>query len=244
MSEGRARERVLVVAGSPFFRRAVSVALAGRDLDVAVEEPADDPCERIERDPPDLLLVDRDVPGMDDFSLIRALRTGTAHDALAVLVAGERPLEPEEIDELERLGASGFVSVFAAPDLLLFRVNHALFAAPDMRRADRVPLSVPVQVRHGSSLSLAYSYNVSSGGMYVRADGAPPPGTAVEVRFALPDRIDPLVVPAVVRHAHPAGAARRMPPGFGLEFRPNGDDARTEVVEYVSRALALEPWVG
>ncbi len=55
--------------------------------------------------PPDLMLIDRNMPGMNGDEVVRALREDGARNFPILILSGE-PLEREE---LERIGANGAV---------------------------------------------------------------------------------------------------------------------------------------
>jgi uncharacterized protein (TIGR02266 family) len=132
--------------------------------------------------------------------------------------------------------------MFAPPDHVLFRLNAALHQEEDGRRSRRVPLSVPVQVRHGRATTFAYAYNVSTDGMYVRATEAPASGSRVEVRFALPGGGVHVCAEALVRHVRPRQEGALVPPGFGLELtRMDEADARA-LASHVEASLIAQPW--
>lgn len=55
---------------------------------------------------PDLILLDRNMPGMSGDEVLRALRSGDGLAEVPILILSGEPIEP---DEIERLGATGHV---------------------------------------------------------------------------------------------------------------------------------------
>ncbi|HEX8253787.1 MAG TPA: response regulator [Thermoanaerobaculia bacterium] len=55
---------------------------------------------------PDLILLDRNMPGMTGDEVLRELRASDALAAVPILILSGEPLEPEEI---QRIGATGAV---------------------------------------------------------------------------------------------------------------------------------------
>lgn len=71
---------------------------------------------------PDLILLDRNMPGMNGDEVLRELRqTQTLHEVPVLILSGE-PLEP---DEIARLGATGAVlKPFDVPQLVQTIRSH------------------------------------------------------------------------------------------------------------------------
>jgi two-component system response regulator MtrA len=61
--------------------------------------------EAVREAPPDLMLIDRHMPGMSGDDVVKALR-GNGGDDFPILILSGEPLEPAE---LERIGANGAV---------------------------------------------------------------------------------------------------------------------------------------
>ncbi len=116
-------DRVLVVDDDAPVRRMLERTLAAEGLDVVVAADGGRALAAAERDPPDLVVLDVTMPGMDGLAVCRRLRTNglaapilllTARDAVADRVAGldagaddylVKPFAPAEL--LARLRALG-----------------------------------------------------------------------------------------------------------------------------------------
>ena len=237
----RAADRVLVLESSGLVVSCVVSALAGQGLAVDAVADEGELLAALRRGRA-LVVLELGLPAMAGFELLRRLRERWGPGEVPVLVATDRALEPSDVEALQELEAQGSVSMFAPADHVLFRLNAALHQEEDGRRCQRVPLSVPVQVLHGRATTFAYAYNVSADGMYVRASEAPPSGSRVEVRFALPGGHAHVCAEAVVRHVRSRQEGALVPPGFGLEFtRMDEADARA-LASHVEAALIAQPW--
>ena len=65
---------------------------------------------------PDLILLDRNMPGMSGDEVLRELRSRDTLSAVPILILSGEPIEP---DEIERLGATGAVlKPFDVPSLV------------------------------------------------------------------------------------------------------------------------------
>lgn len=87
---------------------------------------------------------------------------------------------------------------------------------PPRREHDRVPFSVRVQYRNASSFLVAYSLNLSRGGVFLETDQAGELGSDVTLQFAVPDA-GPVVVRGRVAWRR-AEANQDGPAGIGVEF--------------------------
>jgi len=65
---------------------------------------------------PDLILLDRNMPGMSGDEVVRAMRSDESLSAVPILILSGEPIDPEEI---HRLGATGHVlKPFDVPTLV------------------------------------------------------------------------------------------------------------------------------
>lgn len=81
----------------------------------------------------------------------------------------------------------------------------------------RMPYTVQVEFRTASSFLVAYSVNVSKGGIFLETDAEVPPTTPVTVAFAVPN-IGTSVLAGTVAWRRGIEESVSGPPGIGLEF--------------------------
>jgi len=126
--------RVLVVEDHPTMRDAVRAILSSDGYEVDTVADGAEALERIRRTPPDLVLIDLNLPGLPGAHLLRAIKADptTAHiPAIVVTAAGEH-----ERDRALELGAADYFSKPFSPAALLRGVEQAL-------RADGLPATSP-----------------------------------------------------------------------------------------------------
>jgi DNA-binding NtrC family response regulator len=126
------RARVLVVDDHHDFARGVALTLGVLDADVAVAHSASDALAQVTARPPDLVLSDVCMPGMDGVALLGALRAkapdtrvilftgyGTIEAAVAAMKAGASHYltKPVDDDELVRLARAALEERAAETDL-------------------------------------------------------------------------------------------------------------------------------
>src|SRR5215208_1638759 len=88
------------------------------------------------------------------------------------------------------------------------------------REHERIPYSVQVEFRTASSFLVAYSVNLSRGGLFLETDAEVPAGSEIGLSFAVPGA-GPIALTGVV--AWRRGRENvEGPPGLGIEFHDTG----------------------
>ena len=120
--QAQGRLRVLVADDSVVARMTTKHILEREGFDVIEATNGEHAIEIAERERPDLLLIDLNMPVMDGFQAIHFLRTHSKMTALPIIV-----ITAEEGDSVERrvleLGANDYIIKGYEPAVLLARVN-------------------------------------------------------------------------------------------------------------------------
>ena len=123
------RKRILVVDDEPQIGRALRVALTAHGYEVEVAVNGEQALDSAATTPPDAVILDLGLPGLDGLEVCRALREWTA---VPILVLSARAAEREKVAALD-LGADDYVTKPFGMDELLARLRAAL------RRSTAVP---------------------------------------------------------------------------------------------------------
>ena len=115
--------RVLVVDDEPPIRRFLRTSLIAQGYDVMEAEDGAKALEEIRRRPPDLLVLDLGLPGIDGLEVIRRLRGDGA--AMPIIVLSSRMDEAGKVEALD-LGADDYVTKPFGMDELLARIRTAM----------------------------------------------------------------------------------------------------------------------
>jgi len=116
-------QRVLVVDDEPPIRRFLRASLIAQGYDVMEAEDGAKALEEIRRRPPDLLVLDLGLPGIDGLEVIRRLRGDGA--AMPIIVLSSRMDEAGKVEALD-LGADDYVTKPFGMDELLARIRTAM----------------------------------------------------------------------------------------------------------------------
>ncbi len=136
---------------------------------------------------------------------------------VASVVVVAPPRERRYLAALRERGLRWAVFAPYRPGELRFAVGAALATgdAFEPRRGLRVPIRLPVAVRHARARRSGEITNLSLGGAFVALPDAPEPGAALSLEFPIGERL--LDVEAKVVHRR-AEARRDAPPGMGVAF--------------------------
>lgn len=123
---------ILIVDDDLLFSRSVAYLLEQAGYRVLTTVSAEAALAHVAAAPPDLVLLDIGLPGMDGLEALRHLRT-----VIPVILVTARRRELDEVLGLE-LGAEDYVTKPFNPDVLLARIRTVL------RRGQSAPTTTPV----------------------------------------------------------------------------------------------------
>lgn len=117
------RPRILVVEDDPGIAGSVRRALSYEGYDVAVAGDGPEGLAAMRDDPPDLVVLDIMLPGLDGFEVCRRIRA--AGDPVAILMLTARTEVPDRVTGLDA-GADDYLTKPFAYEELLARVRSLL----------------------------------------------------------------------------------------------------------------------
>jgi two-component system KDP operon response regulator KdpE len=129
--------RILIVDDEPSILATMAPLLRGRGYDVSTATSGHAALDGVDRQPPQLVILDLGLPDLDGIEVTRRLREGRA---IPILVLSARGAERDKVAALDA-GADDYVTKPFGSEELLARVRAAL------RRADGAGPSVGVIVR-------------------------------------------------------------------------------------------------
>ena len=121
--------QVLVIDGSATFRDRLAAALIEAGFEVQLAASGEDGLRSAAADPPDIMVVDGVLPGIDGATVIRKIRLDVAlrwTPCILMTASGDRGAELRALDS----GADAFIRKEDNLDVLLARVRAMLRAAP------------------------------------------------------------------------------------------------------------------
>jgi two-component system, OmpR family, phosphate regulon response regulator PhoB len=162
--------RVLVVEDEPDIAALVAYHLTREGFRVDTASTSEEAAFALTREAPDLVILDRMLPGIQGDELLRDLRRGAVTRELPVLILSAKRMEDERIEGLE-LGADDYLAKPFSPRELVLRVRSLL------RRAD------PSADRSGGGVHRAGPLVLDPAGHRVLVDGDEVDLTPTEFRL-------------------------------------------------------------
>jgi DNA-binding response OmpR family regulator len=123
--EDQLSQSVLVVDDEPMARTLLRLMLVRAGFEVSEAEDGYDALEKIEAEIPDLIILDVMMPGMDGFSVCRAVRESTRTAALPVIMLSAKT-DLESVNRGLRAGANKYLTKPISPDELTRQVRSIL----------------------------------------------------------------------------------------------------------------------
>ena len=136
-------KKILIVDDDALMRRSLSVTLDQAGYTTQTAASAEDALSAVTRQPPDLVLLDVGLPGMDGMEALRTLRRRAPH--LPVIFVTARRRELDEIVGLE-LGADDYITKPFDMDVLLAHVKAVLRRATPTALMETQLIPTPVSV--------------------------------------------------------------------------------------------------
>ena len=133
-------KHILVVDDDALLRRSLSLQLEQAGYRASTAASAEDALALIQRDRPDLILLDVGLPGMDGLDALRQIQQD---DDIPVIFVTARRRELDTILGLE-LGADGYITKPFNPDVLLAHVKSVLRRTARQTPADSAPAVLTV----------------------------------------------------------------------------------------------------
>lgn len=115
--------KILVVDDEPPIRRLLRTSLASQGFQIMEAATAGEALAEIEREKPDLIILDLGLPDMQGQEVIRILREKGS--SVPIVVLSSRADEPGKVEALD-LGADDYVTKPFGTDELLARIRAAL----------------------------------------------------------------------------------------------------------------------
>jgi two-component system KDP operon response regulator KdpE len=126
--------RILVVDDEPQIRRVMRSALTGQGYSVSEARSGEQALEKLLEEPPDLVVLDVNLPAMSGLETCRALRA--ASDVPVIMLTVRNTEKVEALDA----GADDYVTKpFSTPELLA-RIRAALRRAPAVQGFTGLPI--------------------------------------------------------------------------------------------------------
>ncbi len=117
--------KILIAEDSSTVRRLVTARLTADGYEVVEAADGEEALALVRRERPDLILLDKEMPKLDGFEVVRALREDTQTCAIPIVMLTERTGEEDVLGALH-LGVEEYMPKPFSPHELSARVRRAL----------------------------------------------------------------------------------------------------------------------
>jgi two-component system phosphate regulon response regulator PhoB len=138
-----ANPRILVVEDEPAISEVLDYNLAKEGYDVELEYRGDTALDRIRTNPPDLILLDLMLPGLDGLEICRIIKRDQRTASVPLIVLTAKGEEVDRIVGLE-LGADDYITKPFSPREVVLRIKAVL------RRSESRELEATEAIELGS----------------------------------------------------------------------------------------------
>lgn len=177
--------KILLVDDVELFLELERSFLEELDHEVVLARSGEEALELIAADLPDLVLLDLYMAGLDGDEVCRKLRSEDSTTKLPVIMVTAAGKE-EQVKRCLEAGCDDYVTKPINKNDLLEKVHRQLGKVRS-RKAQRVPVSLNVQIRSGDRSLEACARDISKNGIYVKSKSPLDVGAPVELCLSLPD---------------------------------------------------------
>lgn len=118
-------QSVLVVDDEPMARTLLRLMLVRAGFNVSEAEDGYDALEKVRINPPDIILLDVMMPGMDGFEVCETLRDSEETSALPIIMLSAKT-DLDSINRGLRMGANKYLTKPISPEALTNHVKETL----------------------------------------------------------------------------------------------------------------------
>lgn len=228
--------RILLVGDKPVFAALRQGLLRSGESKVLTAASGGDGLRVALTAPPDVILLDAELPDLNGFEMCRRLRVDPLTEAIPVIVLTGNSQAPWH-QNIAETSAVASVPMGIDPARLLNMIRMVLTTPLTRRTAPRASIELGVDYIHGETTATGKTLNLSQDGMFIVTTNPPEAGVHIIVHFALPDS-EPLECPAQVVWVRRPELEHPYPPGIAVQFLKLPPEARPAIAAFVARLLA------
>ena len=224
--------RILLVDDQPFFLTLGQHILRGGGYEVLTAPSGPEALKVARATPPDAILLDVEMPGMNGFDTCRRLKAdpATATIPVAMLTA---TLDSQLNQKAFQVGAEATILKAVSAARLLNMVQVVLTTARGRRTALRVGVALAVGYEDGGQVAAGETLNLSAAGMFIKTPTPAAIGSILVLRFGVPGSRRWQCSGRVAWTRRP-GDQHPYPPGMGIQFLDLSPEARSALIAFVA----------
>jgi uncharacterized protein (TIGR02266 family) len=207
--------RILVVDDVKLFRHMEASVLGWRGYTIEQAASGQEALEKARSSPPDLVLLDFYMPGMDGTEVCKQIKADATLRHLPVIMVTSSSRD-EDIRAAVQAGCDDYLTK-PLDDATLIRKVEDLLGSATKRRFPRVSASMQVSFEDFKGIFFEYARDISRTGVFIEMDEPLTIGTRLRLSFALPAPFDHPVL-AYGRVVRCSSGSSNSPAGVGVSF--------------------------
>jgi uncharacterized protein (TIGR02266 family) len=229
--------RILLVDDVKLFRHLEATVLGSYGYEIEEASSGEEALSKIRANPPDLALIDINMPGMDGLEVCRQIKEDPALLKIPVIMVSASNKE-EDIRHAIESGCDEYLTK-PLDDTALIRKVEILLGKVGKRRFPRVPTSLQVSFENFKGIFFEYTHDVSRTGVFIEMDKPLAVGTRLRLSFSLPPPYDHTIMAfgRVVRVAQPTA---ERPGGMGVNFICLDEKSAAVIDELAAKSVRPE----
>lgn len=228
--------RILLVGDKPVFAALRQSLLRSGETKVLAAVSGSEGLRVALTAPPDVILLDAELPDMDGFEVCRRLRVDPLTETIPVVVLTGKS-QPQWPQNTAETSAVASVPLGIDTARLLNMIQMVLTTPLTRRTAPRATVELGVDYIHADTTGTGKTLNLSQDGMFVVTANPPEVGTHLIIHFALPDS-EPLEGTGQVVWIRRLEVEHPYPPGMAVQFLKLPPEARPAIAAFVAGLLA------
>lgn len=228
--------RILLVGDKPVFAALRQSLLRSGETKVLAAVSGGEGLRVAMTSPPDVILLDAELPDMEGFEVCRRLRVDPLTEAIPVIVLTGKT-QPQWPQNTAETSAVASVPLGIDTARLLNMIQMVLTTTLTRRTAPRAAVELGVDYIHTDTTGTGKTLNLSQDGMFIVTANPPEVGTHLILHFALPDS-EPLEGTGQVVWIRRPEVEHPYPPGMAVQFLKLPPEARPAIAAFVASLLA------
>ncbi len=207
--------RILVVDDVKLFRHMEATVLGWRGYSIEQASSGAEALDKIRQNPPDLVLLDYVMPGMDGHEVCSQIKNDPSLCSLPVIMVTSSARD-EDIRRAVQAGCDDYLTK-PLDDASLLRKVEDLLGQATKRRFPRVSAGMQVSFEDFKGIFFEYARDISRSGVFIEMAEPLTIGTRLRLSFALPPPFDHPVL-AYGRVVRISEGQAGQPTGVGVSF--------------------------
>lgn len=228
------KKQVLIVEDSQFFILIMKSLLGRSNCEILIAKNGDEALEIIKNNPPNLVLMDFFMEGMDGAECCKKIKSNYATKDIPVIMVTSAGKQ-ENLEKCHEAGCDDYVTKPVDKMELLRKVRKYLDII--VREHQRAPISVPVS--YYADNDVEYSgiiFSISEGGMYIKGEVLPDKGSHLKIVFDIMHIEKQIEVEGEVawntdERSH---IPLKIGPGFGVRLTYVDEKGASAIKDYVA----------